>query len=72
MNKLCRISPLSLLSLISLSFRHKRRKGGGGGELFNFLPIKKGEGGNLVPRSLVGDKRPGYDIKGGLIRDDGS
>ena len=42
------------------------------GELFNFLPIKKGEGGNLVPRSLVGDKRPGYDIKGGLIRDDGS
>lgn len=71
MNKLCRISPPSLLSLISLSFRHKRGKGGGG-ELFNFLPIKKGEGGNLVPRSLVGDKRPGYDIKGGLIRVDGS
>ena len=39
-------------------------EGGGEGGLFNFLPIKKG-GRNLVPR-------PGYEIKGGLIRDDGS
>lgn len=42
------------------------KEGSGEGGLFNFLPIKKGGGGgNLVPR-------PGYEIKGRLIRDDGS
>lgn len=37
--------------------------GGGEGGFLTFFRLKKG--GNLVPR-------PGYEIKGGLIRDDGS
>ena len=40
-------------------------EGGGKGGFLTFFPLKKRGGRNLVPR-------PGYEIKGGLIRDDGS
>ena len=42
-------------------------KGERGGGFLTFFPFKKEGGGgrNLVPR-------PGHEIKGGLIRDDGS
>ena len=49
----------------SWSVYHGEGGEGGEGGLFNFLPIKKRGGRNLVPK-------PGYEIKGGLIRDDGS
>lgn len=49
----------------SWSVYHGEGGGGGGkGGFLTFFPLKKG-GRNLVPR-------PGYEIKGGLIRDDGS